>query len=80
MDFAQILKLAETTHDRNNSRPKRPTKIDSLQNKAEMTQAEMTQAEMTQAESTRPKRPAELSLTDNLQFWTPTFGAGTPIF
>ena len=45
MDFAPLFKLAETTHGRNDSRPKRPTKIgriDSPQNKAETTQAETT--------------------------------------
>ena len=56
MDFASIFKLAETTHGRNDSRPKRPTKIgriDSPQNKAETTQAETTRPKRPTAETTR---------------------------
>ena len=50
MDFAPIFKLAETTHGRNDSRPKRPTKIGRIDSPQNM-------AETTQAETTRPKRP-----------------------
>ena len=53
---------AETTHGRNDSRPKRPTKIgrmDSPQNLAETNQAETTHGR----NDTRPKRPGTL-LTD----------------
>ena len=56
MDFAPIFKLAETTHGRNDSWPKRPTKIgqiDSPQNKAETTQAETTRPKRPTAETTR---------------------------
>ena len=56
MDFAPISKLAETTHGRNDPRPKRPTKlgrIDSAQNKAETTQGETTQPKRPMAETTR---------------------------
>ena len=50
MDFAPIFKLAETTHGRNDSRSKRPTKIGRINSPPK-------KAETTQAETTRPKRP-----------------------
>ena len=56
MAYAPIFKLAETTHGRNDSRPKRPTKIgriDSPQNKAETTLAETTRPKRPTAETTR---------------------------
>ena len=53
MDFAPIFKLAKTTHGRNDSRPKRPTKIgriDLPKNKAETTHTEKTQPKQPTAE------------------------------
>ena len=53
---------AETTHGRNDSRPKRPTKIgriDSPQNKAETTQAETTRPKRPRAETTRIRKMYE---------------------